>query len=155
MPSEFPLTYEEFLDNYEFKVAKRMLLREYPWIKDVFFRNPEEVNKYNLIFLDVTFDPFELAQQDGWRLASYIVRTIERGDDFWSPYLSIFFTTNTDDARALVQEMDKSLESIHASPAIPKEMKLPEHRKLNIGTWHIPQGLQVPTDYVDWHGELE
>lgn len=155
MPSEFPLTYEEFLDNYEFKVAKRMLLREYPWIKDVFFRNPEEVNKYNLIFLDVTFDPFELAQQDGWRLASYIVKTIERGDDFWSPYLSIFFTTNTDDARALVQEMDKSLESIHASPAIPKEMKLPEHRKLNIGTWHIPQGLQVPTDYVDWHGELE
>ena len=155
MPSEFPLTYEEFLDNYEFKVAKRMLLREYPWIKDVFFRNPEEVNKYNLIFLDVAFDPFELAQQDGWRLASYIVRTIERGDDFWSPYLSIFFTTNTDDARALVQEMDKSLESIHASPAIPKEMKLPEHRKLNIGTWHIPQGLQVPTDYVDWHGELE
>ena len=155
MPSEFPLTYEEFLDNYEFKVAKRMLLREYPWIKDVFFRNPEEVNKYNLIFLDVTFDPFELAQQDGWRLASYIVRTIERGDDFWSPYLSIFFTTNTDDARALVQEIDKSLESIHSSPAIPKEMKLPEHRKLNIGTWHIPQGLQVPTDYVDWHGELE
>ena len=155
MPSDHPMTYEEFLDNYEFKVAKRMLLREYPWIKDVFFRNPEEVNKYNLIFLDVTFDPFELAQQDGWRLASYIVRTIERGDDFWSPYLSIFFTTNTDDARALVQEMDKSLESIHASPAIPQEMKLPGHRKLNIGTWHIPQGLQVPTDYVDWHGELE
>ena len=155
MPSEFPLTYEEFLDNYEFKVAKRMLLREYPWIKDVFFRNPEEVNKYNLIFLDVTFDPFELGEQEGWRLASYVITNVQRGDDFWSPYLSTYFRTNTDDARALVQEIDKSLEGIHSSPAIPKEMKLPEHRKLNIGTWHIPQGLQVPTDYVDWHGELE
>jgi hypothetical protein len=155
MPSEFPLTYEEFLDNYEFKVAKRMLLREYPWIKDVFFRNPEEVKKYNLIFLDVTFDPFELGEQEGWRLASYVITNVQRGDDFWSPYLSTYFRTNTDDARALVQEIDKSLEGIHSSPAIPKEMKLPEHRKLNIGTWHIPQGLQVPTDYVDWHGELE
>ena len=155
MASEFPLTYEEFLDNYEFKVAKRMLLREYPWIKDVFFRNPEEVNKYNLIFLDVAFDPFELGEQEGWRLASYVITNVQRGDDFWSPYLSTYFRTNTDDARALVQEIDKSLERIHSSPAIPTEMKLPEHRKLNIGTWHIPQGLQVPTDYVDWANELE
>ena len=155
MPSEFPLTYEEFLDNYEFKVAKRMLLREYPWIKDVFFRNPEEVNKYNLIFLDLIIDPFELGEQEGWRLASYVTKSVERGDDFWSPYLSTFFRTNTDDARELVHKMDKTLENIHTSPAIPKEMKLPEHRKLNIGTWHIPQGLTIPTDYIDWHKELE
>ena len=155
MPTDTPITYEEFLDNYEFKVAKRMLLREYPWIKDVFFRNPEDMNKYNLIFLDVTFNPFELGEQEGWRMASYVISNVQRGDNFYSPYLSTYFRTNTDDARALVQEIEKSLEGIHSSPAIPQEMKLPGHRKLNIGTWHIPQGLQVPTDYIDWHKELE
>ena len=155
MASEFPLTYEEFLDNYEFKVAKRMLLREYPWIKDVVFLKPEDVNKYNLIFLDLIIDPFELGEQEGWRLASYVITNVQRGDDFWSPYLSTLFRTNTDDARDLVLEIDNTLEDIHKSSAIPTEMKLPGHRKLNIGTWHIPQGLTIPTDYIDWHKELE
>ena len=154
MASENPITYDEFLDNYEFKVGKRILTREYPWIKDVFYRNPDDINKYNLIFLDVTFDPFELGEQEGWRMASYVVRTIERGEDFWSPYLSTFYSSHPDDARALVQEIDKSLEDIHKSPAIPQDLKLPGHRKLNIGTWHTPQGLQVPTDYIDWQKEL-
>jgi len=155
MASDHPMTYEEFLDNYEFKVAKKILTREYPWIKDVCLRNPEDVNKYNLIFLDIIFDPFELAQQEGWRVASYMVRAIENGMDFWSPYLSTFFTTNTDDARALVQEIDKALEGIHASPAIPQDLKLPGTRKLNVGSIHVLPGTKVPTDYVDWHKELE
>ena len=46
MPTDNPMTYQEVIDNYEFKVAKKMLMREYPWIKDVFM-NPEEINKYN------------------------------------------------------------------------------------------------------------
>ena len=52
MASDFPLTYEELLDNYEFKVGRRILIREYPWIKDVILKDPEDVNKYNLIFVD-------------------------------------------------------------------------------------------------------
>ena len=154
MASENPITYDELLDNYEFKVGKRILTREYPWIKDVYMRNPDDVNKYNLIFMDIMFDPFQLAEQEGWRMASYVVRSIERGDDFWSPYLSTFYSSHPDDARALVQKIDKSLEDLHKSPAIPQDLKLPATRKLNVGSFHVQLGTKVPTDYIDWQKEL-
>ena len=154
MASENPMTYDELLDNYEFKVGKRILTREYPWIKDVYMRNPDDVNKYNLIFMDIMFDPFQLAEQEGWRMASYVVRSIERGDDFWSPYLSTFYSSHSDDARALVQKIDKSLEDLHKSPAIPQDLKLPATRKLNVGSFHVQLGTKVPTDYIDWQKEL-
>ena len=154
MASDNPITYDELLDNYEFKVGKRILTREYPWIKDVYMRNPDDVNKYNLIFMDIMFDPFQLAEQEGWRMASYVVRSIERGDDFWSPYLSTFYSSHPDDARALVQKIDKSLEDLHKSPAIPQDLKLPATRKLNVGSFHVQLGTKVPTDYLDWQKEL-
>jgi hypothetical protein len=155
MASDFPLTYEELLDNYEFKVGKRILTREYPWIKDVVVKTPDEVNRYNLIFVDVIINPFELSEEKGWRLASYVVKSIERGDYFWSPYLSTYFTGIGDEARDLVQSMEKTLEDLHKSPAIPQEMRLPGHRRLNIGSWYTQPGTQVPTDYIDWSKELE
>lgn len=156
MPLEFPITYEELIDNYEFKVGRRILVREYPWIKDVVVKTPEDINKYNLIFLDIIIDPFELAQEKGWRLAGYVVRSIERGYDFWSPYLSTYYTgEGRDEATDLDRGMEKTLEDLHKSPAIPQEMRLPGHRKLNIGQWYTQPGTQVPTDYIDWAKELE
>jgi hypothetical protein len=149
------MTYEELLDNYEFKVGRRILIREYPWIKDVILKDPEDVNKYNLIFVDVIINPFELAQEKGWRLASYVVRSIERGDYFWSPYLTTYFTDIGEEGRDMVRRMEKTLEDLHKSPAIPLEMRLPGHRKLNIGSWYTQPGTQVPTDYIDWLKELE
>jgi len=155
MASDFPMTYEELIDNYEFKVGRRILIREYPWIKDVVVKTPEDVNRYNLIFVDIIIDPFELSQEKGWRLAGYIVRSIENGVEFWSPYLSTYFTGIGDEARDMVRGMEETLENLHKSPAIPQEMRLPGHRKLNIGSWFVQPGQQVPTDYVDWANELE
>ena len=155
MASDFPMTYEELIDNYEFKVGRRILIREYPWIKDVVLKDPEDVNKYNLIFVDVIINPFELSQEKGWRLASYVVRSIERGDNFWSPYLTTYFTDIGEEGRDMVRRMEKTLEDLHRSPAIPQEMRLPGHRKLNIGSWYTQPGTQVPTDYIDWAKELE
>ena len=156
MPSDNPITYEEFLDNYEFKVAKRILLREYPWIKDVRYLNPDDINKWNLIFVDIFINPYELSEQEGWTVANYVTLSIERGEEFWSTYLTTFFTKSIgEEGREMVIEMEKTLEDIHKSSAIPQEMKLPGHRKLNIGSWHTVEGLTVPTDYVDWRNHIE
>ena len=156
MASDNPITYEEFLDNYEFKVAKRILLREYPWIKDVRYLNPDDINKWNLIFVDIFINPYELSEQEGWTVANYVTLSIERGEEFWSPYLTTFFTKSIgDDARMMVVEMELTLEDIHKSSAIPQEMKLPGHRKLNIGSWHTAEGLTVPTDYIDWRNHID
>lgn len=156
MPSDNPITYEEFLDNYEFKVAKRILLREYPWIKDVRYIHPDDINKWNLIFVDIFINPFELSELKGWTVANYVTSSVERGEEFWSPYLTTFFTKSIgEEGREMVTEMEKTLEDIHKSSAIPQEMKLPGHRKLNIGSWHTVEGLTIPTSYVDWRSHIE
>jgi len=86
MAVEYPMTLEELENNYEFKVAKRLLKKEYPWIKDVGIRVPEEINKWNLIFLDVIIDPYELGRQEGWTVSPYLRRRMEEEGEDWTPY---------------------------------------------------------------------
>ena len=74
------MTYEQLIDNYEYKIAKKMLLREHSWIKDVNIK-VDEINKWNLIFLDVIIDPYELGRQEDWTVTKYLDRSInEQGE---------------------------------------------------------------------------
>jgi hypothetical protein len=54
------VTQKEVEDSYEFKLMKKILKREFPWIVDVLVPDDEEVNKYGLIFLPIVIDPFLL-----------------------------------------------------------------------------------------------
>ena len=141
-----PMTYEELLDNYEYKIAKKMLLREYPWIKDVVIRQ-DEINKWNLIFLDIIIDPYELGRQKNWTPAKYLERMIRDNGEYWSPYLSTFYKdVSWDDARPLQDSINISLESIHTSPALPTELRLPDTRKLQVGAWYAYPTSITPED---------
>ena len=145
--ADYPMTYEELLDNYEFKVARRLLKKEYPWIKDVIIKNPDEINKWNLIFLDAIIDPFELGRQEGWTVSPYLTRRIEEQGEYWTPYLSILYdNVSWDDARPLQDEINKTVESIHTSPALPNEHRLPGTRKFQIGTWVAYPTTITPED---------
>ena len=64
---ESPMTPEQLENNYEFKVVRRALMREYPWIKDVTFK-PSELEKYNLIFLDLIVDPIKMGEAYGYNI---------------------------------------------------------------------------------------
>ena len=144
--ADHPMTYEQLIDNYEYKIAKKMLLREYPWIKDVVIRE-DEINKWNLIFLDVTIDPYELGRQEGWTVSPYLRRRIEKEGEYWTPYLSILYdNVSWDEARPLQDEINKSLESIHTSPALPIDLRLPGTRKFQIGTWYAYPTSITPED---------
>jgi hypothetical protein len=141
-----PMTYEELLDNYEYKIAKKMLTREYPWIKDVTIRE-DEINKWNLIFLDVTIDPYELGRQEDWTVARYLDRSIRDNGEYWSPYLSTFYSdVSWEDARPLQDSINKSLESIHTSPALPTDLRLPGTRKFQVGSWYAYPTSITPED---------
>jgi len=146
MAVDYPMTYEQLIDNYEFKIAKKMLLREYPWIKDVVIRE-DEINKWNLIFLDVTIDPYELGRQEDWTVARYLDRSIREVGEYWSPYLSTFYKdVMWEDARPLQDSINKSLESIHTSPALPEELRLPGTRKFQVGSWYAYPTSITPED---------
>jgi hypothetical protein len=141
-----PMTYDELLNNYEFKIAKKMLMREYPWIKDVKIKE-DEINKWNLIFLDVTIDPFELGRQYDWTVMPYVKRNIMDDGEYWSPYLSTFYSNATfEDTTPIRNEIDKSLESIHSSPALPIDLRLPANRKFNVGRWYAYPTTITPED---------
>ena len=146
MPAESQITYEELMDNYEFKVSKKILMREYPWIKDVVYKNPNDINKYNLMFIDLVVDPYELAEEYGWKIIWFVNRRIKDGDFPNYTYLSVLFEgpESTDGARELQNHIDRELTSVHKSPAIPQELKLPEGRKLNIGGIYIDPNSTPP-----------
>jgi hypothetical protein len=144
--ADHPMTYEQLIDNYEYKIAKKMLIREYPWIKDVVIRE-DEINKWNLIFLDVTIDPYELGRQEDWTVARYLDRSIREVGEYWSPYLSTFYSdVSWEDARPLQDSINKSLESIHTSPALPIDLRLPGTRKLQVGSWYAYPTSITPED---------
>jgi len=146
MPAEHEMTYEELIDNYEFKVSKKMLMREYPWIKDVQYKNPNDINKYNLIFIDLVVDPYELAEEYGWDVVWYINRRVRDGDFPNYAYLSILFDgpKSTEGAKDLQNQIEKDLQSIHRSAAIPQELKLPDGRRLTIGGVYVDPNSKPP-----------
>jgi hypothetical protein len=144
--ADYPMTYEQLIDNYEYKIAKKMLLREYPWIKDVVIRE-DEINKYNLIFLDITIDPYELGRQEDWTVTRYLERSINEQGEYWSPYLSMFYKdVSWEDAKPLQDGINKSLESIHTSPALPTDLRLPGTRKFQVGSWYAYPTSITPED---------
>ena len=144
--ADYPMTYEELIDNYEYKIAKKMLLREYSWIKDVVIRE-DEINKYNLIFLDITIDPYELGRQEDWTVTRFLERSINEQGEYWSPYLSMFYKdVSWEDAKPLQDGINKSLESIHTSPALPTDLRLPGSRKFQVGSWYAYPTSITPED---------
>jgi hypothetical protein len=130
------MTVQELNDNYEYKITKRALIKEFPFIKDVFVREEEEINKWStIIYIDLIIDPFVFAQQYGFRVWGPIINILKRGENYRSPYISIFI--GNDDRVELASPVNKAMEElmygIHESPAIPHELKL--GKELRIGTF--------------------
>jgi len=129
------MTKEELYDNYEFKITKRTLMREFPFIKDVYVTD-EDLNKWkSTIYMDLIIDPFALAHQYGFRLWDPIIRALKNGEDYWSPYLSIFAADNDrlEITSPITKAMEELLEGIRKSPAIPQDLKL--NKVLNLGSF--------------------
>ena len=149
------MTEQELYDNYTFKVVKRALMREFPFIKNVYARDDDDINRWKYaLYLELVIDPYVLGHMYGIPVWDIVTRSLQRGEDYWAPYLSTFFR-DRDVIDKINKEMGTLMNGIHKSPAIPQEMRLPGHRKLNIGSWYVEPGTQVPTDYVDWANELE
>lgn len=140
------ISYEDLLNNYEFKVSKKVILREYPWIKDVFINEPGEVNKYNLIFVDFLIDPYMLAREMDWETTSYLDRAVEEERGYWSPYLSSFFKIPYEEGKLLQDEINHTLQGINKSAALPTELRLPPSRKIQIGAFFANQSSITPQD---------
>jgi hypothetical protein len=52
MAADIPMTYDELINNYEYKIVKKMVMREYPWIKNM---DIEEDDLNKIESLSVTY----------------------------------------------------------------------------------------------------
>jgi hypothetical protein len=141
--ASFPhMTLDQLYDNYQYKVVKKALMREYPWIKDVFV-DAEELNKYGLIFLNIDIDPIKLGEQQGWTMTPWVLKAYQDGKNYHGMYLSLFYDKiNYDDVKELQDELNYLANSVGKSPAFPKDLLLPGDRTFNIGEVHVNHGSE-------------
>ena len=129
------MTEQELYDNYTFKVVKRALMREFPFIKNVYVKDPDSIDKYkSFIFLDVDINPYELSHQYGLKVDPITHKYLRRGEPYWAPYLSMFIKSGVEDTYPIKKAINDLVYSIQKSPAIPQEFKL--DRELDIGSYH-------------------
>ena len=138
------MTKEELYDNYEFKITKRTLMNEFPFIKDVYAEDEEAINRYeHYIWLSVDIDPSQLGQMYGLKVANFVTRALKRGEPYWAPYLSILMVGGMEETYPIAQAMEKLMEGVHYSPALPSELKLPKQLEIS---GHMVKPESLPPD---------
>jgi hypothetical protein len=130
------MTIDEFKNQYEFKLVKKALMREFPFVKDVTVRNEEDINRWKYTsYVELVIDPFILGNMFNMKVWYVVVNSLKRGEPYWSTTLSIYFVGN--DRFEVVGEVRRRMETlmdeIHNSPAIPQELKM--DKNILIGTY--------------------
>ena len=140
------MTKEELYDNYEFKVTKRTLMNEFPFIKDVYAEDEEAINRYeHYIWLTVDIDPYQMGQMYGLSVSKFVTRALKRGEPYWAPYLSILMVGGMEETYPIAQAMEKLMEGVHYSPALPSELKLPKQLEIS---GHMVKPEYLPPDIM-------
>ena len=132
------MTIEELKNTYEFKLVKKIIMREYPFVKDITVKEESDINRWTYImYLEFVIDPFILSnmlQIPVWYLT---VERLKRGEPHWSTSLTLFFAGTNEDKLNVIRNVNKQMENlmkeIHETPAIPKELKL--DKVFNIGSY--------------------
>lgn len=128
------MTKEELENNYEYKVTKKALMREFPFIKNVTTPDEDDIKRWKYsIYLELVVDPYILGQMYNIHVWNLVTRSLQRGEDYWSPYLNTFFKDAAEEIGELTREMGTLMNGIHKSVAIPSELKL--DKQLEIGTF--------------------
>ena len=133
------MTPDELKNNYEFKVVRKALMNENKWIKDVVI-NDDEVNLYNVIFLELIVDPIQMANEYERPFLPWVVKPIENGEGYRATYPSLLLDMTYEEGDNLITSpMNDLMEEIHKSPALPVELRLPEYRTFHIGAFVAPE----------------
>ena len=139
------MTYEELLNNDEYKITKKGLLKEFPFIVDV-LDDEDDFPKYNsVVFVTLVIDPYVLANMFGVKVWDGITRALKRGEDFDSPTLSIFLENSIDLGIKVRTSIENFTDAIHSSRAIPDEYKM--GRPLRVGDY-IAYPSSLPPDLM-------
>ena len=129
-------TKEDIENNYEFKVMRRILKKEYPFITNMTLT--DNWDEYiSLYFVDITINPTMLMEVLNIPDSPNSTRYIRRYNDSVA-YLSMLFPTsfNRDDSISnIAKQVQATMTRVHESPSIPDDMKL--YRPVSISGWDV------------------
>jgi hypothetical protein len=138
-------TTEEIEDNYEFKVMKRLIKKEFPFITDM--KLTDNWSDYNsLFFVDITLSPSLLMEllniPDTPRATRYLKAFRSE-----VPYLTMLFPSEYNEGDK-IHNLGKNIQSvmtkIHHSPSMPDDMRLP--RPVNVSGYSITDKPTIPNN---------
>ena len=137
MPSKEDIELKEYYENlYEFKVIKRILKMEYPWIKDI--RVHSDITSYTRLFLEIEVDPIKLMKEMGYKkMSDWAQLCYDRGDYYNSGYFSVMFNGSDsddklhDDSERVKDDMQKIIDNVTKSEVIPVEYKVDRYMSVN------------------------
>lgn len=142
MAARHEMTLEELQNNYEFKVATRMIKKEFPWVKEIILPDSNEtLNEYNIIFLGLLIDVNKVHEEYEWVPNSWVNWNVSRYGSYSAPYMSTIFDISYREGEEPIEDMIQMAKSVHKSVAIPSELKLPEGRTLSFSNFVVDDTL--------------
>ena len=141
------LTPEQVKSSVEYKATERALKAEFPWIKKVQVRD-DEVNKYNLIFLDIYVDPFIMRNYTGALIFPWVITTLKNKRDYRAMGFSTLLDMTYEESKEIEEKMEQLMRQIHDSAVIPTHLKLPRNRKLQPGSIIVDKDIPIPKEYT-------
>ena len=138
------MTAQEIENNYTYKIVRKVLMREYPWIKDVQLDIPGLDKFEYVLFLDIYINPYELGEERGYNVARWIEQAIRNKEDYYSSVITMYFDGSSEEMRAITTEVNDTIEATQLSPAIPQDMRLPVNKRFLVGSYHLADDITIP-----------
>ena len=138
------MTQEELENNYTYKIIRKVLMREYPWIKDVQLDVPGLEKFEYALFLDIYINPYELGGERGYSVARWIESAIRNNEDYYTSVITMYFDGSSEEMRAITQEVNDTITSTQNSPAIPYDLRLPSDKRFMVGSYHLADDITIP-----------
>ena len=130
------LTVQEVEDTYHFKLAKKMLMKEYPWISDTIV-DRDNLNKYRLVFVDIIVNNNKIKSMYKWKEQPWTSYGMEREGQYVGSSLSVSYQIHQEDGQRINNRIGDIFNLINYTTAIPEELKILFDRKLALGNYII------------------
>jgi len=124
MPS---ISKEELFQNYEWKIIKKIILQEFPWIIDLDV-DPSNLEIYSTIFVDLIIDPFVFSDTYNVKIKNYVLDQIEKGEKVDELYLSLIFNISEELESEIFDKIYKLVFLVVNSKSLPDELRFSTFR---------------------------
>jgi hypothetical protein len=126
------MTEQEILNSFQFKLIRKMLRKEFKWIKDLELDG--DPNRYDsTIFLQIVMDPFQCAEEEGLTVAMYV----HKNTPMDCGTLSVFFNESYENP--LIVNIKDEIKDIvydgNRNVSIPEDLKLPNKKVFSVGNF--------------------